>query len=62
MELYLLPNIYSPMNLLLPCTTIRRFLVFLVRFSCSHFHNVLVRYRYRDSLSLSILSGLFDSE
>ena len=42
------------------CTTIRRFLVFLVRFSCSHFHKVLVRYRYRDSLSLSILSGLFD--
>nr|VFJ63093.1 MAG: hypothetical protein BECKFM1743C_GA0114222_103343 [Candidatus Kentron sp. FM] len=46
----------------LPYTTIRRFLVFLVRFSCSHFHKVLVCYRYRDSLSLSILSGLFDSE
>ena len=28
-----------------PYTTIRRFLVFLVRFSCSHFHKVLVRYR-----------------
>ncbi|VFN05782.1 MAG: hypothetical protein BECKG1743E_GA0114224_109162 [Candidatus Kentron sp. G] len=25
-------------------------------------HKVLVRYRYRDSLSLSILSGFFDSE
>nr|VFJ57898.1 MAG: hypothetical protein BECKFM1743C_GA0114222_102126 [Candidatus Kentron sp. FM]VFK16589.1 MAG: hypothetical protein BECKFM1743B_GA0114221_104285 [Candidatus Kentron sp. FM] len=35
---------------------------FYVRFSCSHFHKVLVRYRYRDSLSLSILSGFFDSE
>ena len=42
--------------------TIRLFLVFCVRFSCSHFHKVLVRYRYRDSLSLSILSGFFDSE
>ena len=28
-------------------TTIRPFLVFYVRFSCSHFHKVLVRYRYR---------------
>ena len=43
-------------------TTIRPFLVFLVRFSYSHFHKVLVRYRYRDSLSLSILSGFFDSD
>ncbi|VFN00655.1 MAG: hypothetical protein BECKG1743F_GA0114225_105062 [Candidatus Kentron sp. G] len=31
-------------------------------FLWSHFHKVLVRYRYRDSLSLSILSGFFDSE
>nr|VFK07147.1 MAG: hypothetical protein BECKFM1743B_GA0114221_100331 [Candidatus Kentron sp. FM] len=38
--------------------TIRRFLVFCERFSCSHFPNVLVRYRY----SLSILSGFSDSE
>ena len=43
-------------------TTIRRFLVFCARFSCSHFHKVLFRYRYRDSLSLSILSGFSDSE
>ena len=42
--------------------TIRPFLVFYVRFSCSHFHKALVRYRYRDSLSLSILSGFSDSE
>ncbi|VFN06705.1 MAG: hypothetical protein BECKG1743D_GA0114223_109031, partial [Candidatus Kentron sp. G] len=28
-------------------TTIRLFLVFCVRFSCSDFHKVLVRYRYR---------------
>nr|VFK11931.1 MAG: hypothetical protein BECKFM1743B_GA0114221_102154 [Candidatus Kentron sp. FM] len=35
---------------------------FLCTFSCSHFPKVLVRYRYRDSLSLSILSGFSDSE
>nr|VFJ52271.1 MAG: hypothetical protein BECKFM1743A_GA0114220_101006 [Candidatus Kentron sp. FM]VFJ59385.1 MAG: hypothetical protein BECKFM1743C_GA0114222_102452 [Candidatus Kentron sp. FM]VFK22542.1 MAG: hypothetical protein BECKFM1743B_GA0114221_108672 [Candidatus Kentron sp. FM] len=52
----------TPVAAWLHCITIRRFLVFLVRFSCSHFHKVLVRYRYRDSLSLSILSGFFDSE
>nr|VFJ55550.1 MAG: hypothetical protein BECKFM1743C_GA0114222_101597 [Candidatus Kentron sp. FM]VFJ60222.1 MAG: hypothetical protein BECKFM1743A_GA0114220_102585 [Candidatus Kentron sp. FM]VFK06874.1 MAG: hypothetical protein BECKFM1743B_GA0114221_100271 [Candidatus Kentron sp. FM] len=46
-------------------TTIRPFLVFLVRFSCSHPHNVLVRYRYRYRYSLSIFnpaSAFFDSD
>nr|VFJ44667.1 MAG: hypothetical protein BECKFM1743C_GA0114222_100157 [Candidatus Kentron sp. FM] len=46
----------------LPYTTIRRFLVFLVRFSCSHFHKVLVRYRYRSYRACSIASSDIDSE
>nr|VFK19538.1 MAG: hypothetical protein BECKFM1743B_GA0114221_106271 [Candidatus Kentron sp. FM] len=43
-------------------TTIRRFLVFLVRFSCSHFHKALVRYRYRSYPACSIASSDIDSD
>ena len=42
--------------------TIRLFLVFLVRFSCSHFHKVLVRYRYRSYPAFSIASSDIDSD
>ena len=44
------------------CTTIRPFLVFYVRFSCSHFHKVLVRYRYRSYPAFPIASSDIDSE
>ena len=43
-------------------TTIRPFLVFCVRFSCSHFHKVLVRYRYRSYRAFSIASSDIDSD
>ncbi|VFM95809.1 MAG: hypothetical protein BECKG1743E_GA0114224_100203 [Candidatus Kentron sp. G] len=42
--------------------TIRPFLVFLVRFSCSHCHKVLVRYRYRSYPAFSIASSDIDSD
>ena len=54
-------NVHKKRNYL-PYTTIRRFLVFLVRFSCSHFHKVLVRYRSYPACSIASSDIDIDSE